>query len=116
MFQQFAQFASSIVGSPQGFSIAFLLILTWAAVGPVFNFSSEWQMIVNTGTTIVTFLLAFLIQYGQNRDSRSLHLKMDELIRAVSGARNQMIDADKAPDPELDSIEAELRDAAKQRP
>jgi low affinity Fe/Cu permease len=93
--QQFAEFASKasrFTGSSLAFAIAFLSILIWAIAGPYFRYSESWQMIVNTGTTICTFLMVFVIQNSQNRDGLALQIKLDEIIRAVGGAKNSMID------------------------
>ncbi len=92
------------MGSPWAFLIAVGVILVWALTGPVFNFSSDWQLVVNTGTTIVTFLMVFLIQNTQNRDARAMHLKLDELIRAVPKARNEFMEAEEE---DMDEIERE---------
>jgi low affinity Fe/Cu permease len=93
---------SSAVGSPWSFLVALGVILVWALTGPIFNYSSDWQLIVNTGTTIVTFLMVFLIQNTQNRDSRALHLKLDELLRATPKARNKYMEVEEE---DLDEIE-----------
>ena len=93
--QQFAEFASKasrFAGSSLAFAIAFLSILIWAIAGPYFQYSESWQMIVNTGTTICTFLMVFVIQNSQNRDGLAVQIKLDEIIRAVGGAKNSMID------------------------
>ena len=105
-FGQFANFASSWLGSKWAFSVAVVVILTWGITGPLFHFSDTWQLVINTGTTIVTFLMVFLIQNTQNRDARAINLKLDELIRAVAKARNQMIDIEKLSDMELDELQA----------
>ncbi len=98
IFRKFAQTTSEAVGSSWAFLIAFLIIIIWAISGPMFGFSETWQLVINTGTTIVTFLMVFLVQNAQNRDSKATHLKLDELIHAVKGARNQLIDAEDLPD------------------
>jgi low affinity Fe/Cu permease len=85
--------------------MAAAVIIVWAVTGPVFHFSDTWQLVINTGTTVVTFLMVFLIQNTQNRESQALHVKLDELIRAVSGARNSLIDLDKLTDEELARIQ-----------
>lgn len=92
------------MGSPGAFLAAVALILIWALSGPIFNFSSDWQLVVNTGTTIGTFLMVFLIQNAQNRDARAMHLKLDELIRATPRARNEFMEAEEE---DLDEIERE---------
>lgn len=98
LFRKFAQITSEAVGTSWAFLIAFLVIIIWAISGPMFGFSETWQLVINTGTTIVTFLMVFLVQNAQNRDSKATHLKLDELIHAVKGARNQLIDAEDLPD------------------
>src|SRR4051794_14091498 len=85
-FRKFAQSAANAMGSPSAFFVSCVLLLVWAATGPVFHFSDTWQLIINTATTIVTFLMVFLIQSTQNRDAKAIHLKLDELIRSVKGA------------------------------
>ncbi len=103
-FTRFASGTSQIVGSHWSFLIAILVVLAWAVTGPLFRFSDTWQLIINTGTTIVTFLMVFLIQNTQNRDARAMHLKLDELISAVKTARNEMIDIEHLSDAELERI------------
>ena len=103
-FTRAASRVSTAVGSPWAFLIAAGVIVAWAITGPLFNFSSDWQLVVNTGTTIVTFLMVFLIQNTQNRDSRALHLKLDELLRAVPSARKEFMEAEEE---DLDEIERE---------
>ena len=107
-FRRFAHRVSFLAGSPWAFVLAVLAIVIWACLGPAFQFSDTWQLVINTGTTIVTFLMVFLIQNTQNRDSRALHLKLDELIRANSHARNRLIDLEELSDIELDKIHDEL--------
>lgn len=105
-FTRFARWISFHAGRPTTFLIAALLIVAWAVTGPVFHFSETWQLFINTGTTIVTFLMVFLIQSAQNRDSQALHLKLDELIRAKKGARNMLLDLDDLSDEQLAAIQA----------
>src|SRR3979411_2106784 len=107
-FRVFARRSSDVLGSPWAFVMAILVIVVWAATGPMFHFSDTWQLIINTGTTIVTFLMVFLIQNTQNRDAKAVHLKLDELIRAVKGARNQLVDLEKLSDEELTKLEKEF--------
>ena len=107
-FNRFSHRAARIVGSSYAFIAALLIILVWLASGPIFHFSDTWQLIINTGTTIVTFLMVFVIQNSQNRDAIGLHLKIDELIRATKGARNSMIDLDKLTDPQIAELEKEF--------
>jgi low affinity Fe/Cu permease len=103
-FSRFAASVSRLVGTPLAFAIALLFVMMWALSGPIFGFSSEWQLIVNTGTTIATFLMVFLIQSTQNRDARALHLKLDELLRATPSARQEFMEAEEE---DLDEIERE---------
>ena len=104
-FGTFAASASGWLGSKWAFAGAGFVIVLWAAVGPIFHFSDTWQLVINTGTTIVTFLMMFLIQNTQNRDARAINLKLNELIRAIDKARDQMIDIEKLSDLELDEIQ-----------
>ena len=107
-FHAFARQSSSILGSAWAFIGAILIIVVWAITGPTFHFSDTWQLIINTGTTIVTFLMVFLIQNTQNRDAKAVHLKLDELIRAVEGARNNLVDLEQLSDDELKKLEKEF--------
>jgi low affinity Fe/Cu permease len=104
-FSRFASKTAHLVGQPYMFLFAVVVLILWAASGPVFHFSDTWQLIINTGTTIVTFLVVFLIQNTQNRDAKALHLKLDELIRSHLPARNDMIDIEKLSDEELEELE-----------
>ena len=104
-FSRFASRTAQLVGHPYMFLGAVTVLAVWAVSGPVFHFSDTWQLIINTGTTIVTFLVVFLIQNTQNRDAKALHLKLDELIRSHQPARNDMIDIEKLSDEELDELE-----------
>jgi low affinity Fe/Cu permease len=108
-FARFALWVSETLGSPRAFAAACLVIVAWAALGPLFRFSDSWQLVVNTGTTIVTFLMIFLVQATQNRESRALHLKLDELIRSQTRARNIFASLEDATDEELGELEAEFR-------
>ena len=92
--ERFAHRATTWTGSSWAFALALLVILVWAVTGPFFDFSDTWQLVINTGTTIVTFLMVFVIQNAQNRDAKAVHIKLDELIRAVQGARNNMLTAE----------------------
>jgi low affinity Fe/Cu permease len=105
-FGRFAASASGWLGSKWAFVGAGLTILIWAALGPIFHFSDTWQLVINTGTTIVTFLMVFLIQNTQNRDARAINLKLNELIRSIDKARDQMIDIENLSDLELDELQA----------
>jgi low affinity Fe/Cu permease len=109
LFRKFSSKTSAIVGSSWAFIFAVLLVVVWAATGPMFNYSQNWQLIINTGTTIITFLMVFLIQNTQNRDSKAIHLKLDELIKATKGARNKMIDLDKLSDAQLLELEEDYK-------
>jgi low affinity Fe/Cu permease len=100
-FNQFARTAAQVTGHPIAFLIAVLVIAVWAVTGPMFGFNDTWQLVINTGTTIVTFLMVFLIQNAQNRDSLALQIKMDEVIRAVEGAHNSMVNLESLEDDEL---------------
>ena len=118
-FRQFAHRASAVLGSAWAFIAALVIIGVWGLTGPMFHFSDTWQLIINTGTTIVTFLMVFLIQNTQNRDAKAMHLKLDELIRAVEGARNRLVDLEKLSDDELRQLEeqfTQVRNKAAQRP
>src|SRR6266704_1039007 len=107
-FRVFARNSSIILGSAWAFTVAVLIIVLWGATGPTFHFSDTWQLIINTGTTIVTFLMVFLIQNTQNRDAKAVHLKLDEIIRALKGARNELIDLEKLADEDLTSLEKQF--------
>ena len=107
-FRVFARQTSAILGSAWAFCGAILIIVVWALTGPTFHFSDTWQLIINTGTTIVTFLMVFLIQNTQNRDAKAVHLKLDELIRALKGARNKLVDLEELSDDELNSLEQQF--------
>jgi low affinity Fe/Cu permease len=98
-----------MLGSAWAFSAAVLVILLWLVTGPMFHFSDTWQLIINTATTVITFLMVFLIQNTQNRDAKAMHLKLDELIRAVKGARNQLVDLEKLSDEELQKLEKQFQ-------
>jgi low affinity Fe/Cu permease len=109
LFRKFANYTSAVVGSSWAFIAATLLIIVWATTGPMFDYSNTWQLVINTGTTIITFLMVFLIQNTQNRDAKAIHLKLDELIKATKGARNKMIDLDKLSDEQLKELEEEYK-------
>src|ERR1700730_1149049 len=108
-FRVFARKSSAVLGSAWAFAIALLIILVWALTGPTFHYSDTWQLIINTGTTIVTFLMVFLIQNTQNRDAKAVHLKLDEIIRAVKGARNELVDLEELADEDLKKLEEQFR-------
>lgn len=104
LFRKFAQRMSVIVGSAPSFVVAFAMIFTWAITGPIFGFSDTWQLVINTSTTIVTFLMVFLIQNTQNRDARAMHLKLDELIETQIGASNSYVNLEDLSDEELNRL------------
>jgi low affinity Fe/Cu permease len=108
-FRRFSHSVSNVVGSSWAFLIAIIVIAAWTVSGPIFNFSDTWQLIINTGTTIVTFLMVFLIQNTQNRDAKAIHLKLDELLQAVEGARNNLIDLEDMADEELEELQQEFQ-------
>jgi len=109
LFRTFAHRASVAVGSVWAFLLAIVVVLAWLVSGPFFHYSDTWQLVINTGTTIVTFLMVFLIQNTQNRDSRALHLKVDELIHAIRNARDELIDLEDFSDEELDRLHGEFQ-------
>ena len=109
LFHRIARRVASAIGTPVAFILAMFSIVLWAATGPVFGYSDTWQLIINTATTVVTFLVVFLIQNTQNHDSRAIHLKLDELLRAVKRARNELVDLEEMSDAELAKLEAEFR-------
>jgi low affinity Fe/Cu permease len=108
-FSEIARQASSVLGTPAAFAAACAVVILWVVTGPVFGYSDTWQLIINTGTTIVTFLMIFLVQHTQNRDSRALHLKMDELLRSMTAARNRLINLENCTDDEIDQIERQFK-------
>ena len=103
-FHHFAARAATLLGSSSAFLAATAVVALWAATGPYFHFSDTWQLVINTSTTVVTFLMVFLIQNTQNRDARALHLKLDEIIRALHSAHNEMIDIERLSDQELEHL------------
>ena len=107
-FRIFARRSSRVLGSAWAFAGAIVIIVVWGITGPAFHYSNTWQLIINTGTTIVTFLMVFLIQNTQNRDAKAAHLKLDEIIRALEGARNELIDLEKLADEDLASLEKQF--------
>jgi len=117
-FQSFATECSNVVGSRWAFLGAVVAVVAWAGTGPLFRYSDTWQLVINTATTIVTFLMVFLIQNTQNRDARAIHLKLDEVIRAVHRAHNNMISIEKLTDDELEALAQQyeqIRDEYDQR-
>jgi low affinity Fe/Cu permease len=115
LFRKFSQRASSAMGSSWAFCLAALTIIIWAVAGPIFHFSETWQLVINTGTTIVTFLMIFLVQNTQNRDAKATHLKLDELIHAVGKARNTLIEAEELSDKQLETYKKKLYKVAEKR-
>jgi low affinity Fe/Cu permease len=112
-FTRFATVASRATGRPVAFLIAVVCLVVWAISGPIFGFSDTWQLVINTGTTIVTFLMVFLIQNTQNRDSEALHVKIDELIRSHRAAHNALLDMEELDDEEIDAIREDYDSLAK---
>ena len=107
-FRKFAQSAAEVVGSPWSFIVGVLMTLVWAATGPYFHYSDTWQLVINTGSSIITFLMVFLIQNTQNRDAKVISMKLDELIRAVGAARTELVQMEKLTDQELDGIRTQF--------
>jgi low affinity Fe/Cu permease len=107
-FRAFAQRAAQVLGSPWAFIAAILSIIVWAVTGPLFGFSDTWQLVINTATTIITFLMVFVIQNTQNRDTKALHLKLDELLRAVQGARTHLVSLETWSDEELTQLQQQF--------
>jgi low affinity Fe/Cu permease len=119
LFRFCARWISNVTGSPAAFIIAALSIVAWAFMGPMFHYSDTWQLVINTATTIVTFLMVFLIQNTQNRDTKAMQLKLDELLRAVEGARTSMVNLESLSDEDLDRLQKQfegLGHRAKPRP
>jgi low affinity Fe/Cu permease len=112
-FRVFARRSSMILGSAWAFTGAVFVIVVWLITGPTFHFSDTWQLIINTATTIITFLMVFLIQNTQNRDAKAMHLKLDELIRAIKDARNELVDIEELSDEELKKLEEQFRQMRK---
>ncbi len=107
-FRSFSYLVSNAAGAPAAFLISLLLVLAWAATGPLFNFSDTWQLVINTATTVVTFLMVFVIQSTQNRDTHALQLKLDELIRSTRDARNIFVGLEGLPDEAIQELQAEF--------
>lgn len=108
-FRKFARATAGLMGMPWSFVAAVGVIVAWAATGPAFGYSDTWQLVINTGTTIITFLMVFLIQNTQNRDAQAIHLKLDELLRAVAEARNGLIDLEELSDEQLVELREEFQ-------
>lgn len=116
IFERFSQTAVRATGSSTAFLLAVLIVVLWAVSGPIFKFSETWQLVINTGTTIITFLMVFLIQKTQNKDSKAIHLKLNELIASNAGCSNRMVDIEDITESELDQLHkfyAKLADLAK---
>jgi low affinity Fe/Cu permease len=111
-FSRFAKWTARATGRPATFTLAVLVIVVWAVTGPLFGFSDTWQLVINTGTTIVTFLMVFLIQSTQNRDSEAMQVKLDEIIRAIGNAKNEVLDLEELEEEDLDEIRQTYTDMA----
>jgi low affinity Fe/Cu permease len=116
LFRHFAHKVAQAVGTPLAFIAATTSVVVWALLGPTFGFSEDWQLVINTGTTIVTFLMVFVIQNSQNRDSASVQLKLGELLRAIDAARTEMVSLEDLPDEELVRLHTEFARIASQNP
>jgi low affinity Fe/Cu permease len=108
VFHKIAQKVSEWVGSPKAFILALFIVILWGFSGKAFGYSDTWQLIINTGTTILTFLMVFLIQNTQNRDAKATHLKLDEIIRSLGAARNQLMDVEDQTDEEINKLQSEF--------
>ena len=112
-FRRFAAVIATATGHPVAFVLAFLVIVVWCVTGPLYHYSDTWQLVINTSTTIVTFLMVFLIQNAQNRDTAAMQIKLDELIRAVQGARNNLIDVEQLDEKELCKLREKFEELAR---
>jgi low affinity Fe/Cu permease len=115
-FVRFANWTAGAAGRPQTFVLACAIIVGWALTGPLFDYSDTWQLVINTSTTIITFLMVFVIQNTQNRDTASLHIKLDELIRVTQKARNVLLNLEELDDGELERLHRDFQKLAKERP
>lgn len=113
IFEQFSRHVSVATGSTPAFIIALGVILAWAATGPLFGYSDTWQLVINTGTTIVTFLMVFLIQRAQNKEAKAVSLKLNEIVAAIEGASNRLIDVEDLSEKELDVLHRHYRELAR---
>jgi low affinity Fe/Cu permease len=111
-FDRIAKWTSRVSGKPIAFVLAIVVVIAWAVTGPIFGFSDTWQLVINTGTTIVTFFMVFLLQNTQYRDSEAIQIKLDELIRAMEGAHNALLELEELSQPDLDRIRAEYHKLA----
>jgi low affinity Fe/Cu permease len=116
LFRKFAQITSQAVGSSWAFISAVAIIMLWDVTGPMFHYSDTWQLVVNSGTTIITFLMVFLIQNTQNRDAKGIHLKLDQPIRGVKGARTQLVELEELSDAELERLQEQFRRLRRNHP
>ena len=114
VFSRFAKWTAHMTGRPSAFGIAALIIAVWAITGPLFSYSNTWQLVINTGTTIITFLMVFLIQNTQNRDTQALQVKLDELIRVTEGAHTVLLDLEEMEEEELDHVRSRYQKLASQ--
>jgi low affinity Fe/Cu permease len=114
-FSRFSTWSATKVGSYWAFIAALGLVVAWAGTGPVFGFSNTWQLVINTSTTIVTFLMVFLLQYDQNRNAKALQVKLDELIRSKEGARNMLVDAEDMSDEQLEELHRQFQRVREER-
>lgn len=113
-FDRFARIGAKLSGRPLAFNVAMILVAVWLITGPLFGFSDTWQLVINTATTIITFLMVFVIQHTQNRDTDALQVKLDELIRAVEGANNALLDLEEMEEEELELLRVRYADLARQ--
>jgi len=113
LFNRFSKFASRYSGHPVAFCLAMLIVIVWAVTGPLFSYSDTWQLVINTGTTIITFLMVFLIQNTQNRDMAATQIKLDELIRSLENAQNSMLDLEEMQEDDLEKVRSQYEDLAR---